>query len=91
MRALQTVGCVALLSACMAAVAIAQARSDVADAAARGDRAGIQKLIQAKTNVNAPQVDGATALQWAVYREDAEMVDLLIRASWNRGVKAPQR
>jgi ankyrin repeat protein len=30
--------------------------------------------------VNAPQVDGATALHWAVYRDDLETADLLIRA-----------
>jgi ankyrin repeat protein len=63
----------------VSAATTGQTRSEIADAAARGDRAGVQKLIQAKTNVNAPQVDGATALHWAVYREDAEMVDLLIR------------
>jgi ankyrin repeat protein len=30
--------------------------------------------------VNAPQADGATALHWAVYREDLPTVDLLLRA-----------
>jgi ankyrin repeat protein len=80
MRAIQTLGCAAVVWASIAAVAAGQARSEIGDAAARGDRAAVQKLIQAKTNVNAPQVDGATALHWAVYREDVEMVDLLIRA-----------
>ena len=55
----------------------------------KGDRAAVQKLIQQKADVNAPQVDGATALHWAVYREDAELVDMLIRAGAN--VKAANR
>ena len=89
MRAIRTLGCAALVWASIAAVIAAQARSEIADAAERGDRAAVQKLIQAKTNVNAPQVDGATALHWAVYREDGEMVDLLIRAGAD--VKAVNR
>jgi ankyrin repeat protein len=80
MRSLQTIGCAALVWACVASVTTGQTRSEIADAAQRGDRAVVQKLIQAKTNVNATQVDGATALHWAVYREDDTMVDVLIRA-----------
>ena len=30
--------------------------------------------------MNAPQVDGATALHWAVYRDDLEAADLLLHA-----------
>jgi ankyrin repeat protein len=41
------------------------AGSEVADAAQNGDRAAVQKLIQQKADVNAAQVDGATALHWA--------------------------
>jgi len=63
--------------------------SDVADAAQKGDRAGVAKLIQQKANVNAPQVDGATALHWAIYKHDPEMVDLLIRAGAD--IKAANR
>ena len=80
MKVLQTFGCAAIVWACLAGIAAGQARSEMADAAQRGDRAAIQKLIQAKASVNAPQVDGATALHWAVYREDDPMVDMLIRA-----------
>src|SRR6185369_9192387 len=36
-----------------------------------------------RADVNAPQTDGATALHWAVYRDDAEMTDLLITAGAN--------
>src|SRR5436190_6997011 len=55
-------------------------RSDVADAAMKGDKAAIRSLILQKSDVNAPQVDGATALHWAVYKDDLEMLDLLIKA-----------
>jgi ankyrin repeat protein len=61
----------------------AAGKSDVADAAMRGDRAAVQKLIAAKADVNAPQNDGATALHWAVYKADKEMVGMLVRAGAN--------
>ena len=80
--------------ACFALVAVATAlvagagKSEIADAAQRGDRAAVQKLILQKVDVNAPQVDGATALHWAVYRQDTELADVLIRAGAN--VKADE-
>src|SRR5207249_1731089 len=55
-------------------------RSDVADAAMKRDRAALRALIQQKADVNAPQVDGATAMHWAVYNDDVESADLLIKA-----------
>jgi ankyrin repeat protein len=55
------------------------AGGDVADAAMRGDRAAIERLIRQRADVNLPQEDGATALHWAVYRGDPETTDLLIR------------
>ena len=60
--------------------AFAASRSDVADAVMRGDKAALRTLLQNKADVNAPQVDGATALHWAVYADDLETVDLLINA-----------
>jgi len=61
----------------------------IADAAMKGDRAAVRTLIAQKADVNATQLDGATALHWAVYRDDAEMADVLIRAGAN--VKATNR
>ena len=58
-------------------------RSDVADAAMRGDKAAVRTLIQQKADVNAPQPDGATALHWAVYRGDKELVGMLLSAGAN--------
>jgi ankyrin repeat protein len=44
--------------------------SPVADAAMNGDRAAVQTLLRKNADVNAPQADGATALEWAAYRDD---------------------
>jgi ankyrin repeat protein len=49
----------------------------------KGDKAALSTLIQQKSDVNAPQPDGATALQWAVFRSDKELVDVLLRAGAN--------
>ena len=54
--------------------------SPVAEAAMKGDKAAVKTLIAQKADVNAPQADGATALQWASYKNDLEMADLLIAA-----------
>jgi uncharacterized protein len=76
---MRTAYCVAtgllLLSALGAA-----APSQVADAAERGDRTAIRTLIEKKADVNAAQVDGTTALHWAVRANDLELTDLLLRA-----------
>src|SRR5580658_1760075 len=57
--------------------------SPVADAAMNGDRPAVQSLVQQKADVNAVQADGATAIQWAAYRDDLEMADVLIAAGAN--------
>jgi ankyrin repeat protein len=79
---------VAVLVVCSTAF-IRGAGSDVADAVMKGDQAAIKKLLTAKADVNAPQVDGATALHWAVYRDDLETASQLIRAGAN--VTTPNR
>jgi ankyrin repeat protein len=54
--------------------------SELADAAMRGNRETVRGLLQKKVDVNAPQVDGTTALHWAVRMDDLATADLLIRA-----------
>ena len=83
------VACVGVLVLCVTAPGRGAGKSDVADAAMRGDRTALRALLQQKADVSAPQIDGATALHWAVYRGDVEMADLLIRAGAN--VKAVNR
>jgi len=65
------------------AAAFAAGRSDVAEAAMRGDKAAVRTLIQQHADVNAAQPDGATAIHWAAYRSDRELADMLIRAGAN--------
>jgi ankyrin repeat protein len=85
-RLLASVGVLVL---CVTALGRGAGKSDVADAAMKGDRAALRTLLQQKADASAPQVDGATALHWAVYRNDVEMADQLIRAGAN--VKAANR
>ncbi len=73
-----------ILLACEAFAQFAAASdSGVADAAMKGDRAAVQALLRKKADVNAPRTDGATALEWAAYRDDLELADLLIAAGAN--------
>src|SRR5258706_2209599 len=58
----------------------AAVKSPVADAEMKGDAGALGALVTQKADVNAPQVDGATALHWAVYRDEGEAADLLIAA-----------
>ncbi len=58
-------------------------KSPVADAAMDGNIGQVRTLIQQKADVNAPQADGATAIQWAAYRNDLSLADVLIAAGAN--------
>jgi ankyrin repeat protein len=63
------------------------ATSEVADAAQRGNREAVRAAIARKADVNIAQVDGTTALHWAVERDDLELVDVLIRAGARVGAR----
>lgn len=56
------------------------AASLLADAAMTGDRESVQAGLARKADVNATQVDGSSALHWAVERDDFDMADMLLRA-----------
>lgn len=77
MRRLREYGAIALLSA---AAVFGASRSEVADAAMHDNKAQLRILLEHKSDVNAPQVDGTTALHWAVEENDLELTELLIRA-----------
>ena len=59
--------------------------SPVADAAKKDDRAAVQNLIATHADVNAPQVDGTTALHWAAYVDDVELAKMLVTAGAKPG------
>jgi ankyrin repeat protein len=56
------------------------------DAVRNGNTAAVRALLQERVDVNSRQPDGATALHWAVYRDDVASADLLIRAGANVNV-----
>ncbi|MEO8049711.1 MAG: ankyrin repeat domain-containing protein [Acidobacteriota bacterium] len=80
-------GIAAILSVVCLVAAGPEAR--LADAAKASDKAAIRALIDKHADVNVPQVDGTTALHWAVYQDDLETADLLVQAGAN--VKAANR
>ena len=61
----------------------------LADAAEKSDQAGVRALIAQSVDVNQAQVDGMTALHWAVYLDELETARLLIDA--RADVKAANR
>jgi uncharacterized protein len=71
-------GC--LVAGLLSVVPAGAAGSDVADAVMRGKKDVLRSLLQQKADVNVPQVDGTTALHWAVRADDLEVADLLLRA-----------
>ena len=68
----------------MAGAAFAQAT--IADAASKGNKAEVERLLKSGADVNAQQDDGATALQWAAYRGDADLTGLLLKAGAKPGL-----
>ena len=49
----------------------------------KGDQATVKTLLAQKADVNAPQADGATAIQWAAYSNNLALADLLIKGGAN--------
>src|SRR5262245_13089561 len=80
-------GLSALLFLSISSFTLSAGRSDVADAAMKGDKAALKTLVQQKADVNAPQIDGATAVHWAVYKDDPEMLDTLLAAGAKVDIK----
>ena len=79
----QRVLMVSMLCLLVAGVGFGAAPSDVADAVMQGDTTALRMLLDEGADVNEPQVDGATALHWAVYQDDVETAQILIRAGAN--------
>jgi len=73
----------------IAAIPSFAADTRVVDAAKAADRATVLALVARHADVNAPEPDGTTALDWAARQNDLEMADRLIRAGAD--VKAANR
>ena len=78
-----------LLILCVSAWAGTSGDAKLVDAIKDGDRAAALALLQHHSDVNVPEPDGTTALDWAVRQDDRELVDRLIQAGAN--VKAANR
>src|ERR1044071_1814631 len=59
---------------------ISAAETPLTDAAERDDIAAIGKLLDQKADANAMQVDGMTALHWAVYHDNLDVAKRLVDA-----------
>jgi len=66
-----------------ASLDVSGAEVSLVDAVKAVDKATVRTLLAQRIDVNAPEPDGTTALHWAANRDDAELVDLLIRAGAN--------
>jgi ankyrin repeat protein len=74
------------------APSVRAADTALADAAEKNDRVKVLALLKQRVNindVNAPQVDGMTALHWAAHHDDQEIARLLVGAG--ASVKAANR
>ena len=61
-----------ILALLLSAQCFAAASSDIADAVMNKNKDAVRSLLQKKADVNATQVDGTTALHWAVRADDLE-------------------
>ena len=70
-----------------AGAATAAEDSILADAVERGRAAQVRTLLDSGADVNGTQVDGMTALHWAVYHDDAVTASLLSQSGADVGVE----
>ena len=77
------------VSAGAAAEAGAAGNVPLVEAVKAADTAAVRTLLEQQVDVNAPEVDGTTALHWAAYQGDLDTARLLLRAGAN--ADAPNR
>jgi ankyrin repeat protein len=79
------------MSPLMVVATLGAAAKDVPliDAVKRADAGAVRTVLQKSPDVNAPGLDGSTALHWAVQQDALDIVDQLLRAGAN--VKTPNR
>jgi uncharacterized protein len=73
---------IVVITACASLVATKAAGPDLrlVDAAKRQDRAAFKELLKERVDVNAAQPDGTTAVHWAAYHDDTDILEALLRA-----------
>src|SRR5262249_55192003 len=71
---------ISALVLCLAGFSFAAGKAEVADAVMNNDIVALRALLRQKGDVNAAQVDGSTALHWAVFRDRVAAARLLIDA-----------
>jgi len=67
----------------LAGTSVSAQKPTLADAAEQRNRALVRTLLATGADINSAQVDGMTALHWAVYNDDAETAGLLVRSRAN--------
>ncbi|MDR0780548.1 MAG: ankyrin repeat domain-containing protein [Pseudomonadales bacterium] len=79
----------AVLSALLAGSVHAQSGNEqqLLQFASQGNTAAARELLTQSVDVNAAQSDGTTALHWAVYYDDADLVAQLLRQGADVGVR----
>jgi ankyrin repeat protein len=75
--------CLVLALGANALIQAGAVESRVADAAMNGDLTVVRNLLKQGADVNAAQGDGMTALHWAVFKDNADMVKTLVSAGAN--------
>jgi ankyrin repeat protein len=76
--------CVVVLAVLVATTSmVSAAENALLDAAERGDRAAVTRLLAKGANPNTPGPDGTTAIMWAAANDDLDLVRALIKAGAN--------
>jgi ankyrin repeat protein len=65
---------------CLPLIAASAGPGGLTEAVQAGDHAAIAALIDKRVDVNKPEPDGTTALQYAAHLNDLEAMNLLLRA-----------
>jgi ankyrin repeat protein len=69
-----------LVALLIAASSTSAAELSLADAAESSDFAAVRALVEKKSDANASQADGMTALHWAAYHDEQDTVERLLAA-----------
>ncbi len=65
----------------------AEDNTELVDAVEQQDHAKVAKLLNQNASINAAQVDGMTALHWAVYHDDLSITKQLLKAGAKASAK----